>query len=87
MLPKVFHHVLLEFVPLAHLPFHFSTALQTLELFLTFAFSLAFYDISDKFTVFTSIFLSVLLTKAAIVLSSFFFHSLVLVVGKKMPSL
>ena len=49
----------------------FQTALQTLELFLTFC-SLAFYDISDSLPLFVSISSSVLLIKAAITLSSSF---------------
>ena len=62
MLPKVFHHVLFEFVILTHLlsTFFFQTILQTLELFLFFALSLTFYDISDKFTVFLYLFICAL---------------------------
>ena len=67
--PKVFHHALIEFVSIGSPSFfHFTNSSSNFRTVFLFALSLTFYDITDKFLLFVSISLSVLLIKAVIAL-------------------
>ena len=70
--------------PTFHILFNSSSNFRTVSLFVL---SLTFYGICDKFTAFFSISSSVLSSKQPLHCFLLLLHSLVLAVGKKMPSL
>ena len=83
---KIFHYVLFRFVSVTHLPFHFSNNSSNFRIASLFALSLAFYDISDKFTV--CLYLFICVPHQSNHCTAFFFFTLLpWVVWKKMPPL
>ena len=84
VLQKSFHHVLLVFVLLIH--FLISSNFRTVSIFVL---SLIFYDISDKFAACFSLSFHLYSSSKQPLhcLHLLLLHSIVLVVGKKMPSL